>query len=714
MQTRVRRFFELLWFVSVAFMPLVTVQIVTVQIVTAQIVIAQIIPARSSDERLTLDLDSAVAKRLATVEDFVAEKQWEVVAGLLRQTQIEKPDKLILIAPGWFVSAARYCQCRAGVLPPAGLAAYRRQVDAVAKNWHDAAELAHRSRVGGETPYGYDSQITWRKILRQAFASSSGEIALSRLAEQAFESGDFAAARTWWEMLLPATGPLRTAAGIGLLRYPDATREAAQVRAHLILCSLFDGHVARAEEELAAFRRLHFDAVGHLAGEEGRLVNLLTTVARGHISIGQVRDVPKLEQRLWTATLPPPVWANADAGGAVVDQVDLFPVITDNVLCVTNGESIFAFDVATGRAKWSEAANRGSESQAAVIHSLADPIAPKWPISGRPQQTLTVCGERLYARLGTPVTGRAKQESQAHSEIVGLDIATREGKLVWRVAAEEVDPQDPLQAAAPWCFEGSPVADGRHVFVAMRRSLPQEQINVACFDADSARLLWNRKVGITVASTDETVNSTSHLRLTLVNESLFLSTDAGAIAALEADDGAIRWLRTYGSESSFTPRERRREGFTPPLFHAGVLYVAPLDSRLLLAIHAESGLRLWQREWPDPIQYLLGISGDTLIVSGRSLWGIDLATGEPTWPHRRIGNDDPEGSSFGKGVLIDDNIWWPNRDELLVVAATSGQIIRRIPLRESIGQTSGHLTAAGQFLMITQANRVTVLGPQRQ
>ncbi|HLQ44696.1 MAG TPA: hypothetical protein VK137_08210, partial [Planctomycetaceae bacterium] len=229
---------------------------------------AQVITIKPSDEPITLDLDSAVAKRLATVEDFIAEKQWDVVVGLLRQTQAEKPDKLVPIAPGWYVSAARYCQCRAALLPPAGLAAYRKQVDATAQKWladaeHNTASVTAHDR----TP--------WLKIVRQAFASSSGDAALSRLAEQSFEAGDFASARTSWELLLPASGPLRSAAGIGLLRHPDSSFDAAQVRAHLVLCSLFEGNVSRAERELAALRRLHADAVGHLAGRDGVLAELL-------------------------------------------------------------------------------------------------------------------------------------------------------------------------------------------------------------------------------------------------------------------------------------------------------------------------------------------------------------------------------------------------------------------------------------------------------
>ena len=586
------------------------------------------------------------------------------------------------------------------MLPLAGLTAYRQQVNPSAKKWLDDAER-HRDRTA------------LLKIMRQAFASSHGDEAARRLAEQAFEAGDFAAARTWWEMLLPAPGPLRSAAGIGLLRHPDSPSNMPQLRAHLILCSLYSGNIARADQELIAFRRLQADAVGRLAGRDGVLVDLLTEEIGKTFSPRPSITTPELDQRLWSIELPWPAWINRDKAGRPSDLGDVFPVVTDHAVFVTNGESVFAFDLASGRPKWSEAANDDLTSQRAVIHSLADPVAPKWATVGRPQHTLTVSGDRLYARLGTPITGRAKQELHAQSELVGLDIHEGEGRLVWRVSADEVDPQDPLRAAAPWSFEGSPVADSRRVFAALRRSLPQEQINVACFDADTARLLWNRRIGITVASTEETVNSTTHLQLTLAEESVFISTDAGAIAALDAHDGTMRWLHTYNVETAHSVRERHREGMTPPLSHDGVLYVAPLDSQLLMAIHAESGLRLWQREWPDPIEYVLGISGNTLVVSGRSLWGVNIANGESAWPHRRVGEDDPEGFSFGRGVLIGNEVWWPNREELIVVNATNGQIQRRVRLRESIAETTGHLTAAGPFVLLNRANRMTVLGPAR-
>jgi outer membrane protein assembly factor BamB len=660
---------------------------------TTALLLAQPLATRPSQESLTLDLDFAVVKRLASVEDFIADKQWDLVASMLRQTQLEKSDKLVAIAPGWYVSVARYCQCRVALLPPAGLAAYRRQVDATAKNWFDDTE-----RLSLTDPIR--RREAWLRIARQAFASSSADQALARLAEQSFEQGDFAVARTYWEMVLPPSGSLRTAAGLGLLRYPDMTQDAAQIRAHLVLCSLFEGDLDRAHQELIAFRRWHGDAPGQLAGREGVLVELLSELWDKRSAQPRIQSTTlQLDRRQWEINLAAPA--------AALKSGEILPVVADNVLFATDGNAIFAFDADTGRPKWSE----NSEAvQAAVIHALSDPVPPKLPIVGRVWNSLTLQNGRLYARLGTPITGRAKQEKNSHSELVGLDIGSSEGKLVWRVAADEVDRQDPLGAASPWCFEGSPAVDSQRVFVALRRSLPQEQLNVACFDTDTARLLWNRKIGVTVSATEETVNSTSHLCLTLAEDSVFLSTDAGAIVALDARDGAIRWLRTYVSETALSMRDRRRNGHTPPIYHDGVLYVAPLDTDLFMAIHAESGLLLWQREWPDPIQYMLGVSEGTLIVQGRSLWGVAVATGDPAWPHRRVGDDDPEGSSFGRGVLIGRDVWWPNRETLTVVSANSGQIKRRLQLKESLGRTGGHLVAFGRSLALSHGGRLTVLG----
>ena len=86
----------------------------------------------------------------------------------------------------------------------------------------------------------------------QAFASSWGDKALLALGEMALESGDFAAARWYWERILPAQPPpgvANTWPG-----YPDTTLDLAAVRARLVLVSILEGSADRAREELAAVR----------------------------------------------------------------------------------------------------------------------------------------------------------------------------------------------------------------------------------------------------------------------------------------------------------------------------------------------------------------------------------------------------------------------------------------------------------------------------
>jgi outer membrane protein assembly factor BamB len=672
--------------------------------------IAQSLSAPTYQESITLDLDNAVAKRLATVPDFAEQNQWGSVATLLKQTIEENNEKLVSMAPGWYVGVSRFCQCQAAVLPPAGLAVYRRQVDHLAQEW-----LADADRLAMTDPDSSRAQL--RKVLQQAFGSSHSAAALRRLAEQSFEQADYSAARTYWEMLLPPSSPLKAAAGLGLLRQPDVPADAAQIRAQLVLCSLYSGNLQRAEQELAALRRTDRQSIGRLADREGLLGELLTEeFTRYQTDQSESPSiVTRIDRPIWSVTIPSPTnmgspYLRPVASSGPVNR--FLPTATANALYISNGEAVFAFDLRTGKARWPVAEAASEESQTAMIHRLADPIPPKRPINNVSLQVLTLHGDRLYARLGSPFTGKARQEAHVHSELVALDVGRGEGKLVWRVVAEEIDRDDPLSLTAPWCFEAAPAVASGRVVAVIRRSLPQEQINVACFDADRSQLLWNQRIGITVAATDEAVNSASHLQPVIAEDSVFVSTDAGAIAALDLHSGKLRWVRTYPTADRFhSSVATRRAGHTPPVYHDGVLYVAPLDSDLLLAIHAESGLLLWQREWPDPIQHVLGVSGETLVVQGRSLWGVAARTGDFAWSERQVGFSDPEGYSFGRGVLTGEIIWWPNRDELWEVSATTGRVMRRLEFKASLSESGGHLLQVDDRLIVSRDSQVSAFGP---
>ena len=111
-------------------------------------------------------------------------------------------------------------------LPPEALKLYRKRVDPVAQKWYQQG-LAERNGK-------------WlQKIVDQAFASRYGDQALLALGEMALEAGDFAAARWYWERIVPTVLPAgtpRTWPG-----YPDTDLDLATVRARLVLVSILEG-----------------------------------------------------------------------------------------------------------------------------------------------------------------------------------------------------------------------------------------------------------------------------------------------------------------------------------------------------------------------------------------------------------------------------------------------------------------------------------------
>ena len=337
-------------------------------------------------------------------------------------------------------------------------------------------------------------------------------------------------------------------------------------------------------------------------------------------------------------------------------------------------------ELKTGKPAWSNDPGSKENVQAAVIYPAGrDAVAnlPTSPSEGRPCYTLTVSDGRLYAQLGDPITTRPRDElRESDSSLVCLDLEHGEGKLLWKIDAGSID----AQAA----FEGSPlVVDGR-AYAVVRRGRPQLLTDVVAFDAETGRRLWDRQVCAGVANAGQGEGLSSHQLLTFGDDAVFLSTGMGAIAALEADGGALRWIVTYESvQPDATAPARVRSGASPCVFANNIVCAAPGDFDGILAIESHSGTNLWRRALPGGIDQLLGTKNGVLIASGEGLWGLELTTGRVLW---HVGYRDPASFGFGRGILAGDVVYWPTREEILVVDQASGSLQRRIPLRCATGK----------------------------
>ncbi|MBI3861122.1 MAG: PQQ-like beta-propeller repeat protein [Planctomycetia bacterium] len=667
-----------------------------------------------------LDVDPAASKMLGAARDFLAARQWGDAIDLLRQTADQHGDRLVAIEPGRFVNVQMSADILLSSLPAEGLKLYRAKTDPQARRWFDAAKKT-RDVEGLE------------RVVRKAFLSSYGDQALLLLGDLAWEQGALARARSDWEKLIPQAVPPDAGDVPVVLKYPDSRVPIEQVQARLVLCRLMQEGVEPARQELESFRRSFPDAKGRLAGENGNLAKTLEGV------LGSEPHAPAEPPALDTATFAgnvernqpqprafdvgAPLWSvhlkemrvervarpdefafdRADRGAAILPMrvLSYYPAVWNQVTFYCDETDVFAVDLAAARGGQPAWGNEASIYRLPQEHDQI-PQAPR-PKAGLPRFSVTIDGARLFARLGQAAVppGRNRGFRQVGNSLVCLDLA-RQGDLHWIVKSDELETD-----GGAWVFDGAPVAREGRVYAALRRSDPQLQLNIACFDAGSARLLWTRKVCNGVEALGGDFDEYRHQLLTLAEERLYFNTNLGAIAALDSRDGSVLWASTYPRvevETIAAFNKRQQYGPNPCLYHRGLLCVAPYDCESVLAFDAETGILKWSHEVAGKVPQLLGVTGSKLIAAGDFLWAIDVQTGLAVW---RDGRSDPEGSTWGRGLLAGGSVYWPRREEIRIIDAATGKPLRQVELAQQHGlYGGGNLAIAGGMLLVAQSDRL--------
>ena len=673
----------------------------------------------------TVQLDRADGVALAHLERAkacLAAHQWDEAVETLRQVMENAEGKLLAVTPWHYVNLSDACQMRLAAMPPEALSLYRRRVDPVAQKWCEEG-IVHR-----------DAKLL-QNVVQQAFASSWGDKALMALGEIRLEEGDFSAARWCWERILPAkTPPGEESTWPG---YPDSTLDPAAVRARLVLVSILEGSPRRAREELSAMVRLHADARGRFGGREVTYVAALAELlnqsslwpkekrgadwptfagspSRNTIAPALV-DVAGIQ---WRATLRRPPFSlpsSVEPHGAPVAENPLeplafYPVISGRRVFAADQGEIFGFLAESGRPAW-------GDSGASIYREPADLSSPGPALGetlGVPRFTLTIADGRLYARIGSPVTSSPQPGvSQSAGSIVCLDLRA-EGKLLWRINAEE-----------GWAFDGAPVAAGAKLLVAMRRGDIHPQLHVACFETTTGRMRWRRFVCAAETPARGTLAECTHTLLTLTGGAIYVNTNLGAVASLAMEDGRVNWLSLYprarsGNLLHMDPHWHR--DLNPCLVDRGRLYVAPADSPRIYALDAATGQILWpgrrdDRPADSPIQdplddvvHLLGVAGEYLIAGGHRLYWIE-SDGPRAGNIAHVWPEGNERLGYGRGVLAGDDVLWPTRDKIYVFQQQTARLKREIDLAP-LGLRGGNLLVVDGRLLIATPSGLVVLASQ--
>jgi outer membrane protein assembly factor BamB len=643
-------------------------------------------------------VDSTIRGHLEQIDAYLADRQWDEAIEAIRERMAASPDRLIGVTETRFIGLRDYLHLKLAGLPPEGLALYRSRVDPLAESWYEQG-IARRDRA------------SLRNVIDQAFVSSFGDDALLALGDMAVERADYAAARWHFERILPVEvpeGTPRTWPG-----YPDSDVDAAAVRARLVLVSILEGSLPRAREELEAFEELHGDAAGRLGGQD-----VVYREALGRLLAESVD---------WPTPPPTSDWptfagdfarnktapAAIDGGwivwriglpqvaveGRAADAPSFHPLFVDDLVLAGGPDEIKAVRLTSGKPPWG------------VLETILRAEGPGrsgglLPATtlGSPCYTMTVHEGRLLARIGSPLTARPARRAAmtAAGSLVCLDLAAQ-GRLMWTVVPEE-----------GWAIEGAPVAQGDQVYVAMRRSDVRPQAHVACFDARTGQRRWRRFVCGAETPSRGMLYEATHNLLTLVDQTLYLNTNLGAVASIDARGGRLLWVSLYPRAADVDlarPAPHWNRGLNPCVYHRGTLLVAPADSPRIFAFDAAGGQILWQTgEQVADVRHLLGATEEHLIASGDRLYWIGLSRTNPG----RVEHVWPEGGAlpgYGRGVLAGGNVLFPGRERIMALDQATAEPRKVIHLGP-LGITGGNLLAAGDHLLIATKDELIALGPQ--
>lgn len=663
------------------------------------------------------EIDSTLRGRLRQVEDTLAAgRDADALPNLLRLIE-GADDKLVPITrnmPGVsprYIPLRQYGQVLLSRMPPEALREYRRTADGTFEVWYRQAAAEHDRE-----------KLT--RLVEGGAASSWADEALWLLGEWAIQDGDPAAARSHWLRLLPAPG------GDTWWGAADCSFEEPAVLARLVLASILEGDIARAERELQEFTSKFGTKSGRFGGRETAYATVLQDLlreVRGRPLPPVAADWPtfagddarskvlpqafEIVRPKWRASLPPPpvgtinAWiqpAGMRSGTEPADApLSYFAAAADDSVWVATPRQILAWEARTGKPLW------GLDGPAVV--DFAEPGL----MEGLPYNTLgparfscTIAGRRLFARMGLPVTVSPTLTGGGEvpeNFLVCVDLAGQ-GRLVWKATPPDRE----------WAFEGPPLVHDGNVYVLLRRSDVPSQVYLACYSADRGESRWQRFLCAADSPGRGLLYEMDHLLPTLHGDTLYVSTNLGCVAAVSAGTGNIRWLTTYPriSRGDLSRNEIFRfRSPSPCLYHNGVLYLAPRDSRYVFALDAANGQVLWWSETElEGVTYLLGLVGDRLVASGDRLYLLETMgpnTGEVSlvWP------DGKEPMGVGRGLIAGNRIYWPTEDAIYVFDVSAGRPVKVVSL-EPWGLKAGNMAFGGDTLFLVGATEIAAFETQ--
>ena len=532
------------------------------------------------------------------------------------------PESMIQVSRfGVFVPAVQYVQQRLLLMPPKSLSYYRTMHDA------EAREIYVRARARYSTAGLHDVANFYR-------ASSYGERALFDLGSRALDIGEYEEAAAYFEQIREwhKVSGLDPAEVIFRLAYASRRLGREKECAEILKDPKASG-ISR--DRLAALGQLKPDA-RYAGGDYEQRKNPKFICFSDFACFEPLENSLSSDASQWRIELPKAAGMSQDdepSGGEVLPFHR--PWVVNNSLYYKHYNRIYCRSLVTGELRWAfelGSVERDVRRLSVWHRGRGTPIITAW----YSDQDILVDDGLVFANIRVP----GSRES-----LVALDAVT--GERRWAVGpmnpAEEEDLRTRYDAApalgrfavfAPWSYDEGEGDD--HLY---------SSVGLTSFDKETGQILWRRELcRLSPTATTQSRQGIRVLSATPVVQegTLYHVTNAGTVAALDAESGMVHWIIRYPHVWNISLSMLQAESFDAhdevslgsdapgtgphfsnqsPLLRGDRLYVTPADSDHLLCLDRRTGKVLWSLPSSE-YQYLVGFTREGHLILAGSYGGV--------------------------------------------------------------------------------------------
>lgn len=334
----------------------------------------------------------------------------------------------------------------------------------------------------------------------------------------------------------------------------------------------------------------------------------------------------------------------------------------------------------------------------------------------RVDPNLTLHDGVLYVRVSeqTFINPRARVPQLFSDRLVGLDLS-EEGRVAVEIKPPETPAQQDNPAPSAFEFAGPPALRGEELYVAQVRRGLRSEFELACYDINTGRERWRTEIGSGEPTQRRFGPSDATTPVLLSGDTLYVATDEGAVAALSAADGAVRWLARYPRRPDSVVGSAAES--RPPFLAGDRLVVAPADAAIVMAYDTGTGRPVWQVDRLDRDARLVGVEQGpqgrhVAVVAGRRVVAYDTLTGETrfAWPeslHAGLRGQ-------GRAVISSGELFWPTRTAVYSLDPVDGAPTRTPLDLASLGAQGASVCVVPGGLIVAGPDHFQLLSPPRR